>query len=101
MTILTVLNGHWMVPHEQFHIKDFINRKKKLNEKIHPEKLYKYLKLIHITKKLFDACYDISYSRVAKIDLTDIFDVKCITKKFVSELIIAKYPISSYNNKIP
>lgn len=29
MTILTVLNGHWMVPHEEFHVKDFINRKNK------------------------------------------------------------------------
>ena len=52
-------------------------------------------------KKQFSVSYDMGYNRFAKIDLTDIFDVSNITKKFVSVLIIAKYPISSYNDKIP
>ena len=51
-------------------------------------------------KKQFSVSYDMGYKRFAKIDSTDIFDVSNITKKFVSVLIIAKYPISSYN-KIP
>ena len=53
-----------------------------------------------IFEKQFRISYDMGYNRFAKIDLTDIFDVSNITKKFVSVLIIAKYPISSYNNKI-
>ena len=30
MTILTILNGHWMVPHEEFQVRKFIDRKKKI-----------------------------------------------------------------------
>lgn len=30
MTVLTVLNGHWMVPHEKFRLKEIIERRRRL-----------------------------------------------------------------------
>ena len=33
MHVLTVLNGHWMVPHQEFHLKDFIQKKRKVEQR--------------------------------------------------------------------
>ena len=32
MHVLTVLNGHWMVPHQEFHLNEFIKKKRALKE---------------------------------------------------------------------
>ena len=60
----------------------------------------KFVKLVSSPGGTTESGVDVlKNKRFAKIDSPDIFDVSNITKKFVSVLIIAKYPISSYNIK--